>query len=215
MPGRKNRRIGIFGGTFDPPHIGHLAVADAAVRQLHLDALYLVPAYLPPHKLRHAFSSSPRDRERMTRLALHGIPRVKISTIELRRRGISYTVDTLRAFRKKFRSAVLFLIIGEDTLDQFSSWRKPEEILTLADIVVYRRTGCSPKSPKGKIEPIVLHGRRINVSSTEIRNRIASGKPAGSFLPGAVDAYIRKHRLYTTTMDMECEGLHDEIHRPR
>ena len=137
MPSRM-KRIGIFGGSFDPPHLGHLVIAALAVRTLKLDVVYLVPAYQPPHKAgRHA--STARDRLAMTKLSVRGNSNLRVSDIEIKRRGVSYTIDTVRAFHRRFPSAELFLIIGSDSLRQFQSWKEPEGILALATLAVYRR----------------------------------------------------------------------------
>ena len=121
-------KIGIFGGTFDPIHQGHLGVAEAAYEQFPLDKIYFVPAYSPPHKKEKKFASTPEDRFEMVRLALQDVPYFEVSDLEFERGGTSYTVETLREFKKKNPSSELYLILGSDSYRELDQWREPEEI---------------------------------------------------------------------------------------
>jgi nicotinate-nucleotide adenylyltransferase len=194
---QKLKRIGIFGGSFDPPHIGHLVIAEMARRLLNLDAVYLVPAYQPPHK-EGSHASTAQDRLAMTKLSVHGNARLKVSDLELRRKGISYTVDTVRAFRKRFRTAELFLIIGSDSLRQFHFWKSPAEILAEVSLIVYRR----PRSVRTNAS---LHTRNLSfikgplmdISSSDIRKRIQRGKSIRYLVRDNVLQFIKRKMLYT------------------
>jgi nicotinate-nucleotide adenylyltransferase len=190
------KRIGIFGGTFDPPHKGHIAIAEQAKGQLGLDCVWFVPAYIPPHKHQHS-STSAQHRLKMIKLAVSGRKKFKISAIELERRGISYTIDTLKAFKQQFPEAELVLIIGADNLAQFNSWKSPKTILQLASLAVYKRKGFSPTLKDSAIDFILLKGSMLQVSSTEIRNRIEKGLPIQALVPNPIVLYIKRHSLYT------------------
>jgi len=190
------KRIGIFGGSFDPPHIGHLIIAELTQGQLLLDEVIFVPAFVPPHKTGdHA--STPLDRLRMTKLAVRGNPSFRVSDIEIRRKGVSYTVDTVRTFKRRHRSATLFLIIGGDSLAQFWSWKAPDEILADASLAVYARPGCKIKRG-GHLDARIHHvrGPLLQISSTEIRKRIAARKSVRYLVMESVRSYIARHRLY-------------------
>lgn len=189
------KRIGIFGGTFDPPHKGHIAIAEKAKKQLELDFIYFIPAYIPPHK-KH-LPTTAQHRIKMMKLALSGKKEYKVSTIELKRQGISYTVDTLKAFKKKYPKAELVLIIGADNLAQFDLWKSPKTILQLASLAVYKRNGFNLSLKSKKIDYDLLKGPMLYVSSTEIRNRIEKGYSIRALVPHSIIHYIKHHSLYT------------------
>jgi nicotinate-nucleotide adenylyltransferase len=194
------RRIGLFGGTFDPPHLGHLALAEWARERLGLDRVLFVPAGLPPHK-RGARLSSPDARVTMTRLAVRGNPAFRLSTLEVRRRGPSFTVDTLRALRALHGDARLFLIMGEDSLDDFATWHEPAVIARLATLAVARRPGAGSTGPatlKTSSRPRVvwLDNPGIELSSSAIRARARAGRSIRYLVPDAVAAFVARRRLY-------------------
>jgi nicotinate-nucleotide adenylyltransferase len=206
------RRIGIFGGTFDPPHKGHIAIAEQAKKQLGLDCVYFVPAYIPPHKHQHS-STSAEHRLKMMKLAVSSKKESKVSTIELKRRGISYTVDTLQAFKQRFPKTELVLIIGADNLVQFNSWKSPKTILQLVSLAVYKRKGFSLPLKGSTIDFILLKGRMLRISSTEIRNRIEKGFPIRALVPKPIVAYIKRHSLYTIPTHIPPKRQFHENHR--
>jgi nicotinate-nucleotide adenylyltransferase len=206
------RRIGIFGGTFDPPHKGHIAIAEQAKKQLGLDCVYFVPAYIPPHKHQH-LSISARHRLKMMKLAVSSKKESKVSTIELKRQGISYTVDTLQAFKQRFPKTELVLIIGADNLVQFNSWKSPKTILQLVSLAVYKRKGFSLSLKNSTIDFILLKGRMLRISSTEIRNRIEKGFPIRALVPNPIVAYIKRHSLYTIPTHIPPKRQFHENHR--
>ena len=193
-------RLAIFGGSFDPPHVGHLLVADDAFAQLALDRLVFVPAATQPLKARHGgASASAEHRLAMTRLLIEGDGRFEVSTIEVERPGLSFTVDTLTDFAARYPSAERFLLLGADVLATFEQWREPERILQLARPVVLERAGDEPT----RLPPALggktlrrLPSRRIDISSTEIRERARDGRPLRGFVTDNVATYIQRHGLY-------------------
>jgi nicotinate-nucleotide adenylyltransferase len=193
---KRVKRIGIFGGSFDPPHVGHLIIAEVTRQQLRLDKVVFVPAYVPPHKKgEHAATAS--DRFRMTKSAVRVNPHFSVSDLEIRRKGISYTVDTVRSFKRRYPSSALFLIIGGDSLQQFWRWRSPQEILSLASLAVYSRQGYRRYSgTKNHTRIHYVAGPLFQISSTEIRNRIGKDRSIQYLVPDRVRAFITRRKLY-------------------
>ena len=192
-------RIGVFGGSFDPPHHGHLALAEWARLELELDQVVFVPAGTPPH-MRAAGLSPVRHRVAMTRLAVRGNPAFKVSTIEARRRGPSYTADTLAALAAQWPGARLHLLMGADMFATFDSWRDPAAIAGRAVLVVAGRPGARrrivSRQAKRGLGVVWLSNPGLEVSSSAVRERIAAGLGARYLLPDAVERYIVRHRLY-------------------
>lgn len=184
-------KIGIFGGTFDPPHLGHFLAAVDAAESLALDRVIWVPAAQQP--LKGADASGAEHRLAMTRLAAEGDARFSVDALELDRGGLSFTVDSLRAFRERYSGAALFLLIGTDAAALLPKWREPETIRALAEIVVLTRSGDGFSLPVGVT---ALSTRRVDISATEIRARVAAGRSIQGFVPDAVAAYIAAHGLY-------------------
>jgi nicotinate-nucleotide adenylyltransferase len=201
-------RVGIFGGSFDPPHVGHLLVAVDALERLGLDRMVLVPAAQQPLKVAAGGShATAQQRLAMTRLLVAGDPRFEVDPIEIERGGISFTVDTLEALAARWPGAELFLLAGADVLGTFHRWREPERIRSLATLVVLARDGLggagagfapSPPPPAALPggPPELLATRRVDVSSTEIRARLRSGQSIRGFVPEAVADFIRSAGLY-------------------
>jgi nicotinate-nucleotide adenylyltransferase len=196
----KLKRIGIFGGSFDPPHIGHLIIAELARRSLDLEIVYLVPAYRPPHKAgNHASTAS--DRLTMTKLSVRGNPGLRVSDIEIKRKGLSYTVDTVRSFHRKYPTAELFLIIGSDSLQQFHSWKDPQAILALATLAVYRRPRRAPgKWQHSPSRLRFIKGPMMELASSDIRKRICDGKIIHYMVRENVLAFISRNQLYLSSI---------------
>jgi nicotinate-nucleotide adenylyltransferase len=191
-------RLAIFGGSFDPPHVGHLLAADDAWSQLALDRIVLVPTATQPLKVGRAAASA-QHRLAMTRLLVEGDARFEVSALEVERAGLSFTVDTLDHFAGQYPAAERYLLLGADVLATFAQWREPERILQLARPVVLQRAGdAPPRMPAGldagRIER--LPTRRVDISSTEIRERIRAGRPIRGFVTESVAAYIARSGLY-------------------
>lgn len=196
------RRIGIFGGTFDPIHLGHLHIAHGLREKLDLDQIVWVVAGRPPHK-RGQIVSDDDDRISMVRLALDDTPGDVVSRVEVDRPGPSYTVDTLERLTAEFGPASYFFLMGEDSLRDFPTWRDPEHILELADLGVVGRPGIDTDladlatilpALAGKVHLVSLD--ELPYSSSEIRQRVANGKPIDALTVQPVVRYIRDHGLY-------------------
>ena len=188
-------RIGVFGGTFDPPHFAHLALAEWARIELELDRVWFVPAGVPPHK-RPDSPSAAQHRLAMARLAVRGNPAFGVSPLECRRRGPSYTVDTLRAFAAAHPRARLHLIMGADMLATFAHWREPAAIAALATLVVAVRPGTRVAPRRGLV---VLSNPGLEVSSHALRARARAGRSIRYLVPDAVARYAERHRLYAAS----------------
>ena len=186
-------RIGIFGGTFDPPHVGHLIAAQEIHAQLELDRLLLVPAAVPPHKLDRDVTPAPVRLEMIT-AAVAGDERFSVSDIEIRRDGPSYTVDTLRQLREEWPDSELVLAIGADQAVEFDTWREPEEIRRLATVAAFARE--DEEVPEGWDGPVV-RVPYLEISSTEIRRRVGAGEAWRYWVPEAVEEIVRREGLYS------------------
>lgn len=192
------RRIGLFGGTFDPPHLAHLVLAERAREQLALDRVIWMPSGRPPHKRGRAIAPT-ADRERMTRLAVRGNRAFTVSSLETRRRGDSYTIETLRALARQHPRAELFLVIGEDSLDDFRTWREPEAILELATLAVAPRPVASARAARrSRRRPRVvwIEAPALMISSSAIRQCARAGGSLRYLVPDPVAAYVAKRGLY-------------------
>ncbi len=191
-------RLGILGGTFDPPHLGHLLLAYGALEQLALDRVILIPARRQPLKAQ-AEITEPAHRLAMLRCLVDGEPRLAVDPLELDRPGLSFTVDTLRAYRAARPEADLVLLLGADAARTFAQWRAPDTVAALAHLVVCTRgEEAMPEAPPG-IAWDQLVTRRVDISATEIRARVRAGLPIRGFVTEPVAAYIAAHGLYRPT----------------
>lgn len=188
-------RIGVLGGTFDPPHIGHLIVAQDAWSALGLDRVLFMPAAVPPHK-RGRVSTPPEVRLAMVEAACADDPRFEASDLEIRRGGTSYTVDTLRALKERDPQGALFFLVGADQFRELHTWRSPLEIARLAELVALSRPGFPIEEPRLELPYRRLDVTCVGVSATEIRRRVAAGEPIRYLVPPAVEAIIRARGLY-------------------
>ncbi len=188
-------RIGIFGGTFDPIHHGHLITAQSVKEIRELDKIIFMPAYISPHK-QHAKASSAQHRLNMLKIALDEIPFFECSDYEIKQQTISYTIDTLREFKKYFDE--IDLIIGYDNIFQLHTWKEPDEILKLSNIIVLRRKSSYPIDYLDKYVEAALFvkTRAIEISATDIRNRVHANLPIHYLVPKNVEDYIYKNNLY-------------------
>ena len=189
------QRIGIFGGSFDPVHHGHLLVAQAAFEELELNRLFFVPAAQSPFKQSTAPSPSP-VRARLLRLALADRNWCEVDEQEIRRTGVSYTVDTLRDYAARFAGAELFYLIGADNVAALPQWREAAELARLAEFVVIPRPGEMPAPLPVPFRGRTLRGWPFGVSSSEIRARVKAGKTITHLVPAAVDEAICNNPLY-------------------
>ena len=201
--------VGVFGGSFNPIHFGHLLLADEICEALRLDRVLFVPAAVPPHKPAAELASA-EHRYRMTALAVREHPRFAVSDIELRREGPSYTVDTLSALQGE--GTTLRLLIGSDTFLDLLSWRDPREVVRLARLIVVPRTGgdFDPEGPAAQKVlhelglgafgdadgPVLYRAASLPISGSDLRRRAREGRSLVYRMPGSVAAYIREHGLY-------------------
>ena len=189
----------IFGGTFDPPHIGHLLIAQTVFESEHFERLIFVPANISPTK-KNETHSSPKTRLKMLEISLINNTNFEISDIEIKREGISYTVDTLEKFvsSSNLDKKDLFFLMGSDTLRSFHTWKDPERIMELCNIIVAIRPGFTPSDIPQRILDNVRFANipRFEVSSTNIRRRWREGKTIRYMVPKEVWEYINENELY-------------------
>jgi len=187
-------RLGVFGGSFDPPHLGHLLPVIDAAESLGLDAVRFVPAGVQPLKVGRAVAS-PQDRLAMTERLVAGVPGFTVESAEIDRAGLSFTVDTLAMLAETAGASELVLLVGADAFALFDQWREPERIMALATIAVLVRGGeRRPDAASSGVK--LLQTRRVDISSTELRARVADGRTIRGFVPDAVADYIAERRLY-------------------
>ena len=196
-------RLGIFGGTFDPVHYGHLLAAEQCREQCRLDEIWFVPAAVPPHKTGVEISPG-KARAEMLELAVAGLPQYRVSRMELEREGPSYTVDTLAGLRRDDPSRELILILGADSLADFPTWREPSRIAELATILAVNRGRVTPdvnaaaqqlgREFRARVQVVEMPA--VDLASTDIRRRVREGRSIQFMTPRAVDMYLRQHDLY-------------------
>lgn len=200
-------RLGIFGGTFDPIHLGHLLIAEYAREHLRLEQVRFIPAAIAPHK-QHLEPTEAKHRTEMVRLAINSNRLFEVDDCEIRRGGTSYTVDTLRELHQQMPDAELFLLIGSDSLAELHTWREPDAICGLAFMAILSRGGfpapdlsllgryLPPDTTPEELAAHLVPLPQLEISSTDIRQRVASGKSVRYQLPPAVEAYVAAHELY-------------------
>jgi nicotinate-nucleotide adenylyltransferase len=196
--GAKPERIGIFGGTFDPVHFGHLICAEQLREAIGLDSVTFIPCSTSPHKPDYVVAGD-KHRLAMLELAVSGRDEFKVSDIEIARGGLSYTVDTIAALRQQFGPGVdLWLLMGMDAYLDLSAWERPEEIVAECRFGVARRPGYTRQLdaglPVAKTEFVDI--TPVDIASTDIRQRLLEGRSIAFLVPGSVEAYIRKHKPY-------------------
>ena len=190
-------RIGILGGSFDPPHIGHLIVAEEARWQCGLDTILFMVTSHPPHK--EEPEAPPEDRLRMVEIAIDGMSGFSPSNMEIERGGSSYTAQTLKELRQLYPDSSLHLIVGADSVLDLSAWKDPDAVVEMASMVVALRPGfdLSRMEPKLRSKTRVLETPTVAISSTLVRQRLHKGESIRFLVPEAVERYIREHRLYS------------------
>lgn len=197
------KSLGILGGTFDPIHMGHLRMAEHVFQSMELENIVFIPANVPPHKLGQDFAPA-ADRYAMTELAVADNPHFIVSDMEIKRTGVSYTIDTIRELHHQYADKELHFIIGADSVAQLHTWHNIEEMLEMTTFVAVWRPGY-----EGAMEELVRHlGQRArervllldtpvyDISSTEIRTRIREGRSLAGLVSGPVEQYIYEHGLY-------------------
>ena len=188
-------RVGLFGGSFDPVHLGHLLVAQAAREELDLTRLFFIPAAQSPFKPDTRPTPAP-ERLRLLRLALAGKTCCEVDEQEIQRGGVSYTIDTVRDYARRFPGAQLFYLIGADHVSQLPQWRAAEELARLAEFVVIPRPGQGEAPFPAPFRGRRLAGFPLGVSSSQIRARVKAGLPIQHLVPETVAEAIRNNRLY-------------------
>ncbi len=194
---RSEKKLGIFGGTFNPPHIAHLLAAEGVRDHLKLDKILFVPAAIPPHKQKEDLVPA-RHRLEMVKLAIRRNSSFELSDIELRRKGPSYTIDTVRELRRLYPETELFFIMGIDLLIDFDSWKEPEKILNECTLVAMNRPGFDlalvDKDLLARVE--LVNVPSIDISSTNIRRRVKSGRSIRYMVTREVEEYIARTSIY-------------------
>ena len=195
-------KIGIFGGTFNPPHLGHLIIAEHVREKFGLDKVIFVPSAVPPHK-RELDIVEAHHRIEMLNAAVQGNRHFEVSELEIQRGGVSFTVDTLMELWGLYHDHELYLLIGMDNWVEFHTWRTPEKILELAHLVVMTRSGVESRQNGMKLADKVIFCEvpEIGIASRDIRKRIADSKSIRYQVPLAVELYIYQHQLYRTMSD--------------
>ncbi len=188
------RRVGVFGGTFDPPHVAHVVLAAAAIEQLNLDSLVVTPAGVPWQKVGSREISSGAARLEMARAAFADVARVEVSDIEVRREGNSYTIDTLEALDGD--DIDLFLLLGSDAAAGLDTWSRYEDLAKISTIAVFPRRGHETAKPPAGFSWELLELPGLEVSSTDIRRRVRSGRPIVGLVPAAVRQIVELQGLY-------------------
>lgn len=189
--------IAVYGGTFNPPHCGHLIVAESVAETLRLDRVIFVPTNRPPHKGTQGLAPA-ADRLAMTKLAVVGNDRFEASDIEVARGGLSYTIDTLRAVAEGHPGTRLKLLIGADNLFDFEGWKSPLDILEIADLLVMTRPGYDAQKTRPGFPPhaSLVTVPQIGISGTDIRRRVKFRQSIRYLVPPAIEEYIRRRGLY-------------------
>jgi len=186
-------KIGILGGSFNPVHIGHLILADEAKEKLGLEKIIFVPVALAPHKDNSDIAPA-EDRLRMLKLAIRGNRGFKVSDIETRRPGRSYTIDTLKELKKKYRRDELYFIIGSDLLNYLADWKDIREVIKMVKFVAATRPGYPLKNLPDYIQTLPI--RAVDISAFEVRQCIRQGKSFRYLVPDVVFNYINKRKIY-------------------
>ena len=201
-------RIGVFGGTFDPVHVGHLAAAVNVRHSLELDRLLLVVANVPWQKTGRRTVSPAEDRLAMVETAVAGIPGLEASRMEIDRGGPSYTADTLAELAASHPGAEFFLVVGADVVKDLDTWERVDEVRARASLAVVKRPGSRPRLPSGwRAEQVEVPS--LDISSTDLRARLADGRPLDFLVPAPVIRLIRSRRLYSeSTNDSSPQRIH-------
>ncbi len=193
-----NKKIALFGGTFNPPHIGHYLIAKEIIKQYGISKVFFIPAYIPPHKDAKDLIDA-KHREKMVKLLINKEKDLEFSDFELKRKKISYTIDTVEYFLKKYPDDKIFFIVGSDAFYFIDKWKESEKLLKLVQFIVYLRRGYPKEKIVKKFPDIKIlwagHGL-INIASTNIRKKIKNGVNCKDELGEKILKYIEKNELY-------------------
>ncbi|WP_100488656.1 nicotinate-nucleotide adenylyltransferase [Sporolactobacillus pectinivorans] len=189
------KKIGLLGGTFDPPHLMHLLIAQEALETCKLDEVWFLPSYIPPHIQGKIAHTGADDRQEMVSRAIMGNERFRLSTVEVRRKGKSYTVDTLRELKSQYPDNRFYFILGADMVDDLPTWHGIDELRRLTSFIGFRRPGFPAGNP-ARVDVIYIDMPLIDISSSILRRRLRDGRSCRYFLADAVIKYIRERQLY-------------------
>lgn len=192
-------KVGIFGGTFNPPHIGHLIVAEFIREEANLDKIIFIPCASPPHKQNQKYLSqmaSAHHRFEMVKIAISENPFFEVSDIEIKRGGISYTVETVSYLVEKFPERDFYLLIGADQFEEFHMWKDPDEIVKKVHLLVFNRYGYKVTESKFSKYATFIAVPNVDISASSIRDRIRLGKSIRYLVPVGVEEYIYRNNLY-------------------
>lgn len=204
---KEKKRVGIFGGTFDPIHLGHLIVAETLMDEFSLDKVVFIPASVPPHKLGNHVSAA-RHRYLMTLLATCSNPHFEVSDVEMKRQGPSYSIDTLQTLVEEHgEDTEFYFIVGADSVASLHTWNRADKLLAMCHFIGASRPGCLPDMTKiqahfGTLAKKIhcLETPELEISSTDIRKRVLAGKTIRYIVPEAVEQYIYKEKLYKAVL---------------
>lgn len=189
------KKIGLLGGTFDPPHLAHLLIAQEALESCGLDEVWFLPSYIPPHKQGKVAHTRAEDRVEMVRRAIQGNSRFRLSLVEIKRKGRSYTVDTLRELTEKYGDDRFYFILGADMLADLPTWHGVRELCQMTSFIGFRRPGFSGEHPV-YADVVYMDMPEIGISSSFMRSRLKSGRTCRYFLQDSVIHYIEERQLY-------------------
>ncbi|MBN1915099.1 MAG: nicotinate (nicotinamide) nucleotide adenylyltransferase [Parachlamydiales bacterium] len=193
----KKKMIGLYGGTFDPPHFGHINLAIELQEKAKLEEVWVFPAYQAPHKKKNMVKTEPYHRMEMAKLAFGEIPNFSLLDWEMTRQGVSYTIDTLKDLHKKYGDTHLFrLMIAQDSFPSFFTWKDYEQIVVLAPPLIGCRLGVGELESMGALQQYCMMTHTMEISSTQIRERLKNNLYVGHLLPRKVLDYIHLHHLY-------------------
>lgn len=190
-------KLGILGGTFDPVHLGHLILAEQARTQLGLEKVLFLPAAVPPHKMAQSITDA-KLRKEMLDIAIGGNPFLEVSTIEIDRAGVSFTIDTLETLHGLHPESELWLIVGADTIADVPNWRRPLDIVQAASFAIAGRPGFTPHPPVslGNVRVAAVEMPLLEISSSLIRRNVSEGRSIRYLVPAGVEAFINARKLY-------------------
>ena len=208
MPKYRKKRLGILGGTFDPIHSGHLILAEQIKEELKLQKVIFIPSANPPHKENHPISSA-KDRLQMVKLAIEDNPDFIISDLELKREGKSYTIDTLSRLTKLYKGSEFFFLLGSDVVEELPTWKEPDKIFQKVKVVIALRPGFDRINPEDRFvkKSLLIPINGLNISSTQVRERIRQGKSIRYLVPAGVEEFIQSKNLYRSLWKKNSKDL--------